>query len=196
MSQPSDLDSSKALSPSNKQDGWKAAIAPALLTLIWLVYIGYLLLSDFPPGDSLLHLSTDTLREAIALSLNFWFVMPLLFPDVAPVLNPVLEGIFNIVIAWALLFWGFLLDGRRQRWPMTPFLLGTALLTNVFYLPWLALRRQNAEPIEPPLSRLESFTESKTLPIGLAAVCLASVLWAVFGRPYVASRWTDFQGIL
>jgi hypothetical protein len=197
------MTSSPNVEPSSCQEdgtpellGQRGILATGFLTLTWLVYIGYLLLSDLPPGDSLLHLSVGTLKEALALSLNFWFVTPLLLPAVAPPLNPVLEGIFNIVVAWALLFWGFLLDGRGQRWPMAPFLVGMALLTNVFYLPWLALRRPNPLPTKPPLSRLETFAESKALPLALAGIFLASVLWGVWGRPDITHRWAAFLTLL
>jgi hypothetical protein len=90
--------------------------------------------------------------EAIQLSINFWFVTPLVFPSMAPgrerereseraeerereggreggrevptrthtrahtqthththtVIHPALEGLFNIVVAWGALFFGFL----------------------------------------------------------------------------------------
>ena len=46
--------------------------------------------------------------EAINLSINFWFVTPLVFPSMAPVIHPALEGLFNIVVAWGALFVGFL----------------------------------------------------------------------------------------
>lgn len=159
---------------------------------IWGIYIGYLLLSDWPPGPSLLHTQPETLQEAIDLSLNFWFVLPALFPAVAPVLHPALEGLFNLVVAWGLLFWGFLLDGRNQRWPMLPFLLGTALLTNVFYLPWLALRQPNPSLPEGNLTRLERVAESRGLPLTIFGVVLVSIIWALWGRPEFGgfqARW-------
>lgn len=35
--------------------------------------------------------------EAINLSINFWFVTPIVFPSIAPVIHPALEALFNIV---------------------------------------------------------------------------------------------------
>ena len=140
--------------PSNLTAEPKPWLPRTLAAVAWVIYIGYLLLSDFPPGASLLHTEPATLQTALALSLNFWFVLPLLFPASAPELNPLLEALFNLVVAWGLLFWGFLLDGRGQRWPMLPFLIGTAFLTNVFYLPWLALRSPQTNPPNSPLTRL------------------------------------------
>ena len=172
----------------------KLSVSQLLLWLAWLLYVGYLLLSDFPPGPSLLHTEPATLKEAMDLSLNFWFVMPLAFPTIAPHLSPTLEGLFNLTVAWGLLFWGFAIDGRGQRFPLLPFLIGTAFLTNVFYLPWLALRRSQ-QPLPPgPLTPVERLSESRWLPRCLAAVAIASFGWAAFGRPEfgdIAARWSD-----
>lgn len=165
----------------------------------WLVYVGYLLLSDLPPGASLLHTQPETLQEAIDLSLNFWFVLPILFPNAAPVLHPALEGLFNIVVAWGLLFWGFLIDGRNQRVPIIPFLIGTAFLTNVFYLPWLALRQPNSQPPQSPLTQLEKLAESRILPLILTAVVVASIAWAALARPEFGdwqARWQDLRTLI
>ncbi len=163
---------------------------------IWVIYVGYLLLSDIPPGPSLLHIDGATIEEVWDLSLNFWFLTPLLTPEVAPVLHPTLEAIFNIVVAWALLFWGFLMDGRGQRWPMSLFLVGAAFLTNVFYLPWLALRDSQTEVSVEKLSRLERVAEGRSLPLFLTGVVLASLGWGMFARPEfgdLAARW---QGLV
>ena len=54
--------------------------------------------------------------EAINLSINFWFVTPLVFPSVAPVIHPALEGLFNIVVAWGALFFGFLRCSAPPIW--------------------------------------------------------------------------------
>ncbi|MBD3882197.1 hypothetical protein IFO70_10545 [Phormidium tenue FACHB-886] len=168
------------------------------LWVVWITYVGYLLLSDLPPGESVLHPQPETLKEAIDLSLNFWFVLPALFPNVAPVLHPMLEGLFNITIVWGLLFWGFLIDGRQQRLPFIPFLIGTALLTNVFYLPWLALRQPNPDPPE-AVSPLEKLAESRALPLILATVALASIAWAAWARPEFGDlphRWQALRQLL
>ncbi|GAB4154281.1 MAG: hypothetical protein Fur0046_34200 [Cyanobacteria bacterium J069] len=170
-----------------------------LLWAVWIVYVGYLLLSDLPPGPSLLHTSPATLQEAIALSLNFGLVLPAVFPSVAPVLHPMLEALFNLTVGWGLLFWGFALDGRGQRVPIFPFLVGTAFLTNVFYLPWLALRRANPEPPSLPLSRWERVSESRLWPLMLGAIALCSLGWAVFARSDFGdwpTRWASMMAIL
>ncbi|MGG6294591.1 hypothetical protein ACQ4M4_09210 [Leptolyngbya sp. AN02str] len=170
----------------------RRVVVKVSLWAAWVGYVGYLLLSELPPGRSLLHTEPATLREALDLSLNFWFVMPLLFSQWSPSLNPALEGLFNLVVAWGLLFWGFAVDGRGQRLPIVPFLVGTAFLTNVFYLPWLALRHPNGDAVSLPLSRLERLGEGRGLPIALMGVAIASFVWAGVGRPEfgsLAQRW-------
>lgn len=75
---------------------------------------------------------------------------------------------------------------------MLPFMVGTAFLTNVFYLPYLGLRR----PLDDAVAALNqpdgrgqdvsaneiSLAEGKGLPVAMLAVFAASVLWACFGR--------------
>lgn len=58
--------------------------------------------------------------------------------------------------------------------------------SQVFYLPYLALRPTNTSPIPsatPPPSRLLAVTESRVLPAALAALPIACVLWAAVARP-------------
>ena len=68
-------------------------------------------------------------------------------------------------------------DGRGQKTPMLPFMVGTAFLTNVFYLPYLGLRATGAElagaPAPLPSQNDEKAIqvgESKALPLTLLAV--------------------------
>ncbi|PSN18284.1 hypothetical protein C7271_13345 [filamentous cyanobacterium CCP5] len=170
-----------------------------VLVGVWLAYGGYLFFSDWPPGPSLLQSPTAFLQEALDLSVNFWLVLPTVLPQQAPVINPVLEGLFNLVIAWALLFWGFWLDGRGQRWPIGIFLVGTAFLTNVFYLPWLALRHPHSIPPGRPLGIPERLGESRLLPLVLLGIVILSGFWAVAARPEFGAwgqRWEAFTDLL
>lgn len=174
-------------------------MSKAFIWTIWLVYVVYLLFSDLPPGPSLLHINAELLQEVWDLSLNFWFITPLVLPDSAPLLHPALEGLFNMVVAWALLLWGFLVDGRGQKWPMLPFLVGIAFLTNVFYLPWLGIRRSNPEWGDFPLSPLEQVTESRGWSLFLTGIVFLSVSWALFARPEfgnMGQRWQDLMQII
>ncbi|MEL7476884.1 MAG: hypothetical protein AAGJ55_11745, partial [Cyanobacteria bacterium J06555_12] len=76
---------------------------------------------------------------------------------------------------------------------------GTAFLTNVFYLPWLALRRSQQPLPSGPLTPVEQLSESRWLPRCLAVVAIASFGWAAFGRPEFgdwAVRWPDVVQIV
>ena len=66
---------------------------------------------------------------------------------------------------------------------MVVFLTGAAFLTNIFYLPWLALQRPNPEQPQPPFSRLERFTESHWLPLILLSVGVATLYMGILGTP-------------
>ncbi|WP_198161157.1 hypothetical protein [Anabaena sp. CA = ATCC 33047] len=163
---------------------------------VWLIYIGYLLLSDLPPGLSLLHITSQTLEEILNLSWNFWLILPIISPSEAPVNHPALEGLFNIVVTWGLLFWGFVIDGRNQRFSIVTFLIGTAFLTNLFFLPWLGLRQPNSEKPTNSLTFIEKIGESRTLPTILAVVFVVSLVWAGFARPEYGDLTTRWQALL
>ncbi|MBH8563738.1 hypothetical protein I8748_16325 [Nostoc sp. CENA67] len=178
------------------QKDTSVTLSKIFLWSTWLVYVGYLLLSDLPPGLSLLHITSETLQEIWNLSLNFWLVLPIVSPNVAPVINPALEGLFNIVVTWAILFWGFVIDGRNQRFPIVPFLIGTALLTNVFFLPWLALRQPNPQPPTDSLTFLEKIAESRILPAFLGMIFVVSLVWGAFARPEYGDLTTRFSALL
>ncbi|MBU7583347.1 MAG: hypothetical protein KAF91_10645 [Nostoc sp. TH1S01] len=171
-------------------------LSKILIWSVWLVYVGYLLLSDLPPGESLLHITSKTLEEIFNLSLNFWFVLPIIFPSEAPINNPTLEGLFNIVVTWAILFWGFVIDGRNQRFSIITFLIGTAFLTNVFFLPWLGLRQPNCQVPTNSLTFIEKIGESRILPSVLAVIFVISLGWATLVRPEYGDITTRWQALV
>lgn len=164
--------------------------------IVWLVYIGYLLLSDLAPGASLLHITSQTLEEIISLSLNFWFVLPIISPSQAPVSNPAIEGLFNIVVTWAILFFGFIIDRRNQRFSTIIFLIGTAFLTNLFFLPWLGLRRPNPQVPTSSLTFIEKIGESRIFPAVLAGVFVMALFWAGLARPEYGNLTTRWESLL
>ena len=148
------------------------------------------------PGPSALALDGATWAEVRDLSLNFWFVGPMLGaaagqPGLFPARHPGLEAIFNLVLAWSALFAGFLADGRRGRahGSMLPTVAGMQLLTNAFFLPYLATRDAEAEnpqllPVAADtLGPAERAAESRALPLVLAAVGALSLGWAFVARP-------------
>lgn len=159
----------------------------------WAAYIGIVLLSEggIAPGNSALHTEPATIIEAVDLSLNFWFVLPTIASGLAPYVDPSLEAFFNVLICYALLFFGFTADERENEYTpggMVPYLTGALFLTNVFYLPMLAIRtprtpadRAASEAL--PLTPLQRLAESKLIAavVGIAVPLLA-LGWLGYGR--------------
>lgn len=158
---------------------------------------------------------TETIREAIDLSLNFVYFLPIVLPTLAAKENhPVLEAFFHIVVFWDFLLLGFVsIDVTRPsvRPRSAPFLVASFFLTNIFYLPYLVLRHSaldnfssdddgHAEmsyPIEKK-NKLISFAESVYLPLISLFVVAFSIPWALFQRPEygdVATRFNSFVSL-
>jgi len=158
------------------------------------------------PGPDATQFDPSTWKEVLELSLNFWLISPLLSLPFAPVLHPGLEGIFNLLLAWAALFAGFLADGRpgRPQGSMLPTVIGMQLLTNAFYLPYLANRpsepasggvvyQEDLDPLEAQIS------ESRALGPLLATVGIGAVLWGLWARPEfgdLPTRWASLITLL
>lgn len=171
----------------------------------WAVYLAIVLFSEggLAPGNSALHTEPETIKEALDLSLNFWLVLPALAPSLAPVVDPALEGLFNVLICWALCFWGFTVDERDNAYPgtMLPYLVGALFLTNVFFLPMLALRTPRAaEPASAAigaseLTTVQRVTESRAFALVSGVVVpLVAIWWGCEARPEMvapglAERW-------
>ena len=177
----------------------------------WAAYCGVVLFSEggIAPGASALHTEPATIKEALDLSLNFFFVLPTIASSVAPVVDPSLEAFFNVLICWALLFFGFAADEKENSYPggMLPYLTGALFLTNVFYLPMLALRSPRSdvelrEATAAPLTPLQRLAESRVLAgvIGVAVPLLA-LAWFGFARPEMLStgfeaRWDALVNLI
>uniref|UniRef100_A0A1J3IIZ2 Uncharacterized protein n=1 Tax=Noccaea caerulescens TaxID=107243 RepID=A0A1J3IIZ2_NOCCA len=169
-------------------------IARYLLWTAETVYILWLFLLPFAPGDPVWAISSETVNSLLGLSLNFFFVLPLAnsvgihFLE-APVLHPMAEGLFNFVIAWTLMFAPLLYtDRKRDRYRFSLDLLWGLMmfLTNTFLIPYMALRLNDADPVEKPSKRSrlgEAMTKGAPI-VGLtgATVCLISALWSLYGR--------------
>ena len=101
---------------------------------IWAAYMYILFFSDgILPGANALALEVRTWEEVRDLSLNFFLVSPMLGLDFAPVVHPMLEGVFNLLLAWAAMFAGFLSDERKDKpnlLPFGPMLIGMQFLTS------------------------------------------------------------------
>jgi hypothetical protein len=95
------------------------------------------------PGANALALEQLTWEEVRDLSINFFLISPALHLPFSPVVHPMLEGVFNLLLAWAALFAGFLLDERVEEAELVmfgPLLIGMQFLTSGFLLPYLSTR--------------------------------------------------------
>lgn len=183
-----------------------------LQSVLWgteAVYIIWLFLLPYAPGDPVWAISQSTVDDLLSLSLNFFFVLPILNniginAVEAPVIHPASEGLFNFVIGWTFMFAPLLFtDYRRDRykssldvlWGMQMF------LTNVFLIPYMAIRlnKKDSGPASKS-SALSSLMVRGAAVLGVVGglVCLGSLLWGVYGRGDggfggVADRW-EFVG--
>mmetsp|Transcript_6751 Transcript_6751/g.9860 ORF Transcript_6751/g.9860 Transcript_6751/m.9860 type:complete len:517 (-) Transcript_6751:145-1695(-) len=160
--------------------------------LLWGAYMYIVFFSDgILPGANALQLEQRTWEEVRDLSLNFFLVSPLLHLPFAPVVHPMLEGIFNLLLSWAAMFAGFLSDEREKKqnqFPMIPAVVGMQFLTSAFYLPYLASR--STEKLEPgevvyedDLGVIEKTVgEYRGLGLLLGSVGTGSIVWGLFAR--------------
>ncbi|KAM5567688.1 hypothetical protein ABKV19_015646 [Rosa sericea] len=166
-------------------------------TSLWVaeaVYILWLFLLPYAPGDPVWAISSDTVNSLLGLSLNFFFVLPLFnsvginFID-APVLHPMSEGLFNFVIGWTFMFAPLLFtDGKRDRYKGSLDVLWgfQMFLTNTFLIPYMAIRLNAPESDYTPSKRsqLGDVMTNGAPIVGLVGggICLISALWALYGR--------------
>ena len=170
-----------------------------LVWIAWLAYCYFLFLSDLTPGLNALQLDPGTWKEVADLSLNFWLVLPILTPESAPLLHPGLEGIFNLVIVWAALFWGFAADGRSPRGSFLPTLGIMQFLTNAAFLPYLATRQSEKHGVVvaiDELSAAEKIGESRGVPLLFGIVGTLCIAWALYGRPEFGDIPTRFNSLV
>lgn len=84
--------------------------------IIWTTYIWVVFFSNgILPGKDIWHADARAWNEIRALSLNFFYVSPILGMKIAPSVHPCLEACFNTLIAWSFLFMGFLSDERTGK---------------------------------------------------------------------------------
>ncbi|XP_027361757.1 uncharacterized protein LOC113869570 [Abrus precatorius] len=158
------------------------------------VYVFWLFLLPYAPGDPVWAISSDTLNSLVGLSLNFFFILPFMnFVGIrlidAPVLHPMSEGLFNFVIGWTFMFGPLLFtDCKKDRYKGSlDVLYGLQLfLTNTFLIPYMAIRLNDAdeESVRRKLSQFSSLMTNGAPFVGMigGSVCLISLLWALFGR--------------
>ena len=164
-------------------------------------YFSYFFLSDFPPGPNVFATGPEFFSTVIDLSLNFFFILPITQPALAPSCDPMYEAIFNIAIAFSLLFVGFATDGRKSRShtgllqnAFLPFLAAMPFATNLAYLSYLGLRpetdessdsapRAQQQPAKAASNPLEELGEARWLPVVIVGVVIFSLGWGLFARP-------------
>ncbi|MEW5301554.1 MAG: hypothetical protein WDW36_004407 [Sanguina aurantia] len=134
----------------------KLPIGAAALWAFYVGYISYIMLGTSAPGLPAYATPPDVLAEVLSESINLFWINSALssqglsfIPDV--VNPPVSEACFNFVTAWGLLFLPVLLtDGQSRKVGNISAWWGALwFLTNVFFIPFLALRAA-PEPISPP----------------------------------------------
>ncbi|XP_076947862.1 uncharacterized protein LOC143619934 [Bidens hawaiensis] len=168
-----------------------------LQSLLWAaegVYIIWLFLLPYAPGDPVWAISSDTINSLIGLSLNFFFILPLMNSVgihliEAPVLHPISEGLFNFVIGWTFMFAPLLFtDRNRDRYKGSLDVLWgfQMFLTNTFLIPYMAIRLNKPDTEYTPrkASQLGSVMVNGAPVVGAigGAACVISLLWALFGR--------------
>eukprot|EP00798_Chlamydomonas_sp_ICE-L_P031732 gene31732-6931_t len=218
-----------AITPIVRSLGSKGIDANTISTLpvaaaaVWAFYAGYMayiMFSSTAPGLPVFQTPPEVLSEILNESVNFFYVNVglnalgiTLIPSFAE--NPVSEAVFNSVNAWGMMFLPLILtDGKCKKvdnkiawWTSIMF------LTNVFFIPFLALRAapEPASELLPTGSGVSTalvpkppvpVPASEPLPdwapaIGASglAVGLISIAWALFARPEYGgldARWDYF----
>ena len=173
----------------------------------WVAYMYVVFFSDgILPGANALALEERTWKEVVDLSLNFFLVSPLLNLPFSPVVHPMLEGVFNLLLSWAAMFAGFLGDDRRNKpnlIPMLPIVVGMQFLTSAFLLPYLATRSTETSDsvFQEDLGVVATVCESRALGASMGIVGSGAIVWAFLGRTAdfgvgLNERWTTFIDLL
>ncbi|XP_031491845.1 uncharacterized protein LOC116258684 [Nymphaea colorata] len=191
-------------------DGPRRRILQMALWAMEGVYIGWLFLLPYAPGDPVWAIKTDTIKLLVDLSLNFFFILPLtnsvgIHVMEAPTIHPVSEALFNFVIAWTLMFAPLLFKDRRKEnfsgsleilWVVQMF------LTNTLLIPYMAIRLGDIKNSTSRVKRDPSWlalvmTGGATVVAVIGAIMgVTSIFWGALGRSdegfgTLADRW-DF----
>lgn len=175
-----------------------------LSLLLWLATIGYIALlllapPDLLPGEPVWAIRPETIDEVLAESLNFFFVLPLLNAIgvnwiEAATLHPASEAFFNFAEAWILMFLPLLwADTKGDRLPRTAIWSGAMFLTNIFLMPYMALRLRAETAGDPAVadSSNQSAKPKGTIAqvFGWVGIVVGSIAvsWVAFARPEFGS---------
>jgi len=205
------------ISPASLKQKFTQQPFQRVIPLITLVtFVGYVFVSPYAPGSVPNMLDSAVLKTVGGLTLNYFNVLPTLLPDLAPRFSPVMEGVFNLLLAYAALLSGFLVDGRQAADPASvnsdspgginfffPFAAAGLALTNTAFLPYLILRPLHK--VDKPVMQEEvpeielKLGESKPLLSVYGVAGLYSIWWAFFGRPEfggLTERWASFTDLV
>jgi hypothetical protein len=175
-----------------------------LSLLLWCATIGYiamLLLAppNLLPGEPVWAIRPETIEEVLGESLNFFFVLPLLNAIgvhliEAATIHPASEAFFNFAEAWILMFLPLLwADTKGDRLPRTLIWGGAMFLTNIFLMPYMALRlRADAagdSPAADPADRTAPVKGTIAQVFGWVGIVVGSIAvsWVAFARPEFGS---------
>jgi hypothetical protein len=176
-----------------KQDSTLPKTQPILSIFFWffaVTYI-YILLCSSPnyilPGEPVWAVQPETIKEVINESINFFFILPILnIMGIqimkSPIVHPIIEAQFNFAEAWIFMFLPLLLaDKRIKNFPKVALWIVAMFLTNVFLLPYMALRFK-----QPSLDKIEDHKKGILEHIfgftGLI-VGIIAISWIFIGRP-------------
>eukprot|EP00803_Ostreobium_quekettii_P006077 evm.model.scf_1342EXC.1 EVM.evm.TU.scf_1342EXC.1 scf_1342EXC:1205-5897(+) len=182
----------KKLGPAASPEGLKKLpIASGAWFTFYSGYMYTLFFGSFAPGFPVWQTPPSTLLTVLHESINFfylamllaWAGVPLPVPSIAE--HPVSEAIFNAVGAWSMMWLPLMVADRKTasmrggtKWGLW---VGTMFLTNVFFIPYMALR---AAPSEAPPSPHPDLPKYSPYIGGLGALVGAvSIVWALVGRP-------------
>ena len=177
---------------------------------IWVAYMYILFISDgILPGVNALALEQRTWEEVRDLSLNFFLVAPFLKLPFSPVVHPMLEGVFNLLLAWAAMFAGFLSDERKDRpnlLPFGPMVVGMQALASAFLLPYLFTRTTETSSSSQVVYQedIDGALQAEVAewrPLGglLGGVGTAAIVWGLVARSEFgefSERYSSFGDLL
>lgn len=143
----------------------------------WVSYVYIVYYSNgILPGKDIFHADPKTWKEVQELTFNFLFFAPAAGLPTAAKLNPVLEGLFNGLLAWSFMFCGFLSDersgigpygerGTNSRYYQQIIENQEQILDNgVVLVPPVSITKKNALGLVPTIIGMQFFTSAFLLP--------------------------------
>lgn len=162
----------------NRVTALQPMLRKVVLWLIWIGFIGYILLAA-PP------IQPDTFQPLQAL----------LSGQIPPV-NPVMISLFSMVGIWLLIYSGLIFaDGRMQRFPAWAFMVASIGTGVIGLIPYLALRDAN-----PTFTGAKDFwlklmdARSTGFMLAVSTIVLVSFAaisgdWSAFGHEFQTNRF-------